>query len=113
MAWIRKYAMSGEVPEMKQFIGRACRITDDKGNKRVIEVEEILGSLKYPTKFQVNCRGASYFISMLDFFAQMNGEYVSDADLAAFDDSVFFVHEQKNKQPFLHSPRTKGKLWKK
>ncbi len=110
MAWIRKFAMATDLRDMKAYIGRAVRVKDDDGNLRVIECEEILGSLRWPTKFQINYRDKSYLISMLDFFAQMNGERVSEDEIKAFDDTVFFVEERKNPFPFLHSP--KGKLWK-
>lgn len=81
---------------LKKFIGRSVRVKDDNGKHHVIEIEDLQGNIAHPSKFQINTRGKSYLISMLDFFAQMNGEKVSEEEIKAFDETVFHVDPPKS-----------------
>lgn len=95
MAWIKKKFWF-DVPkptDLKEYVGRHCKVRDDDGLERIVEIERIFGSLVYPTKFEVVSHGKHYLISMLEFFAQMNGETVSAEDVAFFDSMAFEVQE--------------------
>ena len=93
MAHIAK-AFWWEVPkptDLKEYAGRFVRVKKDSGEPIVVEIEEVLGSLARPTKLQVNAKGVSYLISALDFYAQMNGESVSDEEIELFDQTTFDI----------------------
>lgn len=103
--WIRKFKWPVSPPDMKDYIGRYCKVNKEDNPEMptddlIIECEEILGSVIYAHRFQINCKGKSYLISMLDFFAQMNGEKIAPEDIKAFNETQFHVQEPK-------------KLWKK
>lgn len=112
-----------EKVDMTKFIGRQIWVKDDNGQKIRVEIENcdsvqgvpgIQGNLRNPTKFQINARGKAYLISMLDFFAQVNEEKISDEEIKAFDDTIFAISKTLNERPFLHTPtpkKGKKKLW--
>lgn len=100
MAWIKQYWTLDKPEDPNKYKGRMVRVKDDNGNYRVVEIEEVLGSLKYPTRFQVNSGGLSYLISMLDFLAQMNGETVSEEDCKEFE-AAFDGAYVKKSSPIL------------
>ena len=77
-----------EFPDLKDYVGRACKVTTDEGIEKVVEIEVAAFSKAHPTKLVIN---GNHFISALDFFAQMNGERMEKAWIEAFDETVFEV----------------------
>lgn len=77
--------------QMESYVGRFVRVKDDDGNDVVVEIEKIVGNIVKVTKFEIISKGKHYLISMLDFFAQINGEYVSPEEIALFDETSFNV----------------------
>lgn len=97
--------------EFQKFVGRHVRVADG-GNDRMVEIQSLQGSLKYPNRFQVNTKvdgeDKSFFISMLDFYAQMNGESISKEDIKAFDETTFEMKQNPlRKQRGLWLPNRK------
>jgi hypothetical protein len=81
-----------DIDILKQ-IGRFFRVKDDNHDYKVVEAERIVGSLAHPTKFEIHSKGKAYLISALDFFAQVNNEYISDEHIALFDETQFEVQQ--------------------
>lgn len=81
--------------DFTQFPGRFVRVKDDDGNPVVVEIEEVLPSLAHACKLQINSKEKSYLISALDFFAQMNNEYVSPQEIALFDETTFEIGKNR------------------
>lgn len=81
--------------DLKEYIGRHVRVTGDDHKERVVEIERIVGSLVYPSKFEITAKDQQYLISMLDFYGQINGEKFSKEDIEAFDDTQLEVREAK------------------
>lgn len=77
--------------DLKEYVGRFVQVKLPDGNKKLVEIERIMGSVAYPTRFEIVSKGEHYHIIMVDFFAQMNGEYISDEDVKAFDEQQFLV----------------------
>lgn len=95
-----------EVPkptDLKEYVGRFVRVKDDAGKPVVIEIERVVGSLAHTTRFQIDSKGKSYTISMLDFYAQMNGEKVSDEEIDLFEQTTFEIAGRR--------PQKFGKFW--
>lgn len=102
MAWIKK-TFWFEVPkptDLTEYIGRHVKVTDDDHMERIIEIEKVIGSAVYPTKFEIISNGKHYLISILAFFAQMNGETVTPEEVAFFDVMSFEVQETPKFQRF-------------
>lgn len=95
MAWIKKKFWF-DVPkpaDLKEYIGRHIKVRGDDGMERIIEIEQIMGSFVHPTKFEVVAKEIHYLISMLEFYAQLNGETVTPEEIAFFDSMSFEVQE--------------------
>lgn len=93
--------------DILRHVGRSVRVEDPDTKKEVVvEIEEIKGSLRYPTKFQITAKDKWYLISMLDFFAQMNGEKISSEEVALFDATTFEIKESSNWWRM-----NRGRLW--
>jgi hypothetical protein len=68
----------------------------DNGERRTVEVERLVGSLHKATHLQVTSRdGKDHLISALDFFAQMNGESVSEAEIEEWNRTQFEVIQER------------------
>lgn len=94
MQILKKSWFNVPIPEnMNQFVGRFVKVRDDEPpyQERIVEIERIVGNMPDPKRFEIESKGKSYLISMLDFFAQMNGEKVSAEDIAFFEDMAFEV----------------------
>jgi len=86
--------MSVDKPEdidIIKHIGKAFKVKDDKGNDKVVVAERIVGSMVHPTDFEIHANGEAYLICALDLFAQVNGEKVSDVEIALFRETQFHV----------------------
>lgn len=77
-------------------IGKKFKVLDDNKKEVTIVCEEVLGSLRYPARFQVNAKGASYLISMLDFFGQANGHFFTKDEIAEFEKAFQDVKVRAN-----------------
>lgn len=76
---------------IRRYIGKMVKVIDDNHKERVVEIQDIKGNLRHPTKFQIDSNGQNYLISMLDFYAQMNGEYIPREVIEEFDRTQFIV----------------------
>lgn len=92
----KKFWWAVPVPEMGKYIGRFVSVTGDDHITKVVEIEKIYGNLTHKHMFEVHAKDKAYLISMLDFFAQMNGEPVSQQEIEAFNDTVFTVVPRKS-----------------
>lgn len=76
-SWIGKVDKPDDI-ELTRFVGKFVKVTDDNHQERMVEVQEIQGSLMYPGRFQINCikngETESFFIAMSDFFCQINND---------------------------------------
>lgn len=107
----RSWVMAVDSPhdlDFLKYIGSWVRVKDDKGNDKVIEIERIMGNMAKPNKFEIISKGHHYLISMLDFYAQMNGEYISPVDIALFDETQFEVYKTKEPIRGNQHGKTKG-----
>ncbi len=78
--------------QIKSYRGRTVYVKDDHGVGRLVEIKDVLGSLVYQTKLQIETeKDGSFIISALDFFAQMNGEKVSQEEIELFDQTTMEV----------------------
>lgn len=91
----KRWVMAVDKPEdidVLKHIGKWVKVSMPNGDRKGIEIMDIKGNMTYPTKFEIHTKdGNSYFISMLDFFAQMNGEKIDDATIQLFDETQFEV----------------------
>lgn len=102
MAWIKKFwtldKPDNEQEFKKKYFGRSFRVKDKFGHYKTVEAESVQGALVKPTHFQINSKGESYLINMLDFYAQANGESVSEEELKDFEgafDGSYVVRTSK------------------
>lgn len=105
----KKFWWAVPIPEIKQYIGRFIKVTDDNHQDRIVEIEKILGNLTHKHMFEIHAKGHAYLVSMLDFYAQMNGEKVSQEEIAAFNETTFEVTPNN---PEKIVKEFKDKLWK-
>lgn len=103
---IKKHWLQGvDSPEdidPSKYLGKKFKVRDDDGREMSVIAEEILGSIKYPWKFQINSKGKSYFISALDLFGQGSGYQFTKDDINEFesDFKTAVVMENKNYRLF-------------
>lgn len=98
MAWIKKYWTVDKPQSPAQYIGRMVKVRDDNGEELVVEIERITGNLVRPWMFQIDVGNKSYVINMLDFYAQMNGEKVSQQEILDFELAFRETYVKKDKK---------------
>jgi len=95
MMWIKKYWTVDKPKDPREYLGRFVKVRDDDGEEVVVEIERITGNLVHPWKFQIDNGTKSYLINMLDFYAQMNGEKVTQQEILEFELAFRNAHVTK------------------
>lgn len=113
---IKKHWLSGiDSPEdidPSRFLGKKFHTVDDDGKEVTVIAEEILGSIKYPWKYQLNCQGKSYFISVLDLFGQAAGYRFTKDDIEEFEKDFKTAMVAKNRAPSIWDrAKLQRKIW--
>lgn len=87
---------------VKGQVGKTFLITDPTTKeRRPVTVEAIRANLTHPTKFEIDAKGETYLISMLDFYAQVNGEKITQEEIELFDQTTFEVDPWRKKKGLL------------
>lgn len=91
--------------DQSQYYGRTVTITDDKDYRgRKIQIEKVVGSLTYPSMFEVtpsdgtairdkDGNKVNAFIIMLDFFNQMGDGSIPRDEIELWNESTFEVEQ--------------------
>lgn len=113
---IKKHWLSGiDSPDdidPSKYVGRTFKVLDDEKREHKVVAEEILGSIMYPWKFQINAMGKSYFISALDLFGQVAGYFFSPADIEEFEKDFRTAMVAKNRAPSIWDrAKLQRKIW--
>lgn len=112
----KHWIMAVDKPEdidINQHVGKFVKVLDDNKKEHVVEIEKIMGNLRHSTKFEIVSKGKHYLISMLDFYAQINGESITPEEIALFDETMFEVQDNKFKNQLRKLWREKNLIDKK